>query len=188
MYIYRHKYIYICVCVSIAAVIHHPCLRMQHSRLSFRRVFGYGDGVGGVGELRRSGSRHYGEHSRSTAAARAVESHDAQQVLSIPLKHQPRGHHLARLLVHREAAVTTCREEGGVWWLYFQVLDPNQSNTVDLNTNSGMVPKWPFEIGDSVWGFFLRCESCSNCLSNFLCIKILKSVDMWINNVKMKAR
>lgn len=83
---------------------------MQHSRLSFRRVLWYGDGVAAVGELRWPGPRHHGEHSRLTVAPHAVQGHHAQQVLSVLLKQQPGGQHPARLLVDSEAAVTPCRK------------------------------------------------------------------------------
>lgn len=47
------------------------------SRLSFRRVFGYGDDIAGVSELRRSGSCHHRKHGGGTAAAQTVKSHHA---------------------------------------------------------------------------------------------------------------
>lgn len=50
---------------------------MQYSQLSFRRVLWYGDDVAGIGELRRSGSRHHREHGGGAAAAQAVEGYNA---------------------------------------------------------------------------------------------------------------
>lgn len=64
------------------------------SRLALWRVLWDGNGVGGIHELRRSGSRHHGQHSRSAAATQAIQGHHAQQVLPVPLQLQPRGHHL----------------------------------------------------------------------------------------------
>lgn len=75
-------------CVMMFCLYHtapsHPWLCMcgwtsgaRYSRLSFRCVLWYGNGVAGVGELRRSGSRHHGEHGGGTAAAQTIESHHA---------------------------------------------------------------------------------------------------------------
>lgn len=62
-------YPWLCVCGWTLAA--------RYSRLSFRCVLWYGNGVAGVGELRRSGSRHHGEHGGSAAAAQTIESHHA---------------------------------------------------------------------------------------------------------------
>lgn len=63
-----------CVCVTFHAWL---CMWERHSRLSFRCVLWYGNGVAAICKLRRSGSGHHWEHSGSAAAAQAVQGHHA---------------------------------------------------------------------------------------------------------------
>lgn len=97
----------------------YECMSARYSRLSFGCVLWCGNDVSGIGKLWRSCPCHDREHGRSTSAARSIQGHHAQQVLSILLEHQPCGHHLACLFVHCKATVTTYREIKRYYSWYF---------------------------------------------------------------------
>lgn len=96
--------------LSVGGVLGCPLCKWN-SRLSFRGVFRYGDGEGGVSELWWSGPSHHGHNSRGTAAAQPVGSHHGQQVLPVALQRKPRGSYLAALPVHFKTTITSCREK-----------------------------------------------------------------------------